>query len=77
MPTYRLQIVDEEDNVIMRGSPGARQPFEVDLIARCVEAIAIRGIGLGKTETQVRQAIRDGIDQVLRAYKTDARQWVQ
>lgn len=77
MPTYRLQIVDEEDQIVMSGPPGAKGPFEVDLIARCTEAIAARGVGLLKTEAQVRAAIREGMEQVFRAYKTEARPLVQ
>ena len=77
MGRYRLQIVDDQDCVIMCGLPGAQQPFEVDLIARCIETIAARGIGVLRTDKQVRQAIRDGIAEVLRTYKIAVRPLVQ
>lgn len=45
MPTYRLQIVDDSDAVVMAGPPGSREPFEVDLIARCTGVGAVDGVG--------------------------------
>ena len=72
MPIYRLQIVDDTDAVVMAGPPGARAPFELDLTARCLEAMQRRGVGLLKTEAQVLRACEEALDEVFRTFKADA-----
>lgn len=67
MSSYRLQIV-REDGVAVRFRPGARSE-EGDLIGAVTARIVAKGVGFGKTEAQVKDAIRSGFDEVFTGLK--------
>lgn len=71
-PIFLLQIVLAEAPHDVARLPGGG-PLERDLIAACTEAIVAKGVGFGKTEAQVRQAIAAGITDAIRAIKRDSR----
>lgn len=72
MLVYLLQIVSAEPPHVVARFPGG-SAMERDFIAACTDAIVRKGVGFGKTEAQVRQAIADGITDTVRALKQDSR----
>lgn len=72
IPRFLLQIVDvDEPHAVVRLPAGGL--LERDFIETCVTAITAKGVGFGKTEAQVRQAIRDGITETIAALKWETR----
>lgn len=67
-PLFLLQIVDQQGRVVRLPGGGA---LERDLIAACTESIVARGVGFGRSEAHVRQAIRDGMTEAIRALKRE------
>ena len=70
VPVFKLAIVwaDGHAPAYLYG-----QPLERDLITACTEAIVKRGVGLFKTEAAVKQAILEGITEVIAGLKNDTR----
>lgn len=66
IPVYRLQIADLNGNVVVIPAGGR---LERDFIHACTDAIVAQGVGLLKTEAQVRLAIERGITTVIRDLK--------
>ena len=67
MSEYRLQIVFEDGSQV-RFHPGAKSE-EGALLTACVNQIVSKGVGLLKTETQVKRAIEIGLREVFTALK--------
>lgn len=65
---YRLCVVKANGDPVFfhPGSQGER-----DLIEAATEAIVAKGVGVFRTEVQVRQAIRDGLIETLKALKSE------
>lgn len=61
-PVYKLQLV-YPDGAALTFEAGSR--FERSLIEACSDAIVAQGVGVFRTEAQVRRAIKTGIDLVL------------
>jgi len=70
-PLFKLQIVDQKGHVVV--SPFAAGKLEMDLIDRCVEEIARRGVGFGKTEAHVLADVREGIKAAIQALKDETK----
>lgn len=70
-PIFRLQIVDERDQVVV--SPFAAGRLEIDLIEACVTAILAKGVGLARTQAHVAQDIRDGMREAIQTLKEGTR----
>lgn len=68
MTRFWLQVVDRE-GVVVKTPFGA--PMERDLIRACTEAIVAKGVGVLKTEAQVKRAIEAGITETVRSLKHD------
>jgi hypothetical protein len=66
MTRFWLQVVDR-DGVVVKMPFGA--PMERDLIRACTEAIVAKGVGVFRTEAQVKSAIEAGITETVRALK--------
>lgn len=71
---FWLQIVDAQGKVVTL--PGGGK-LERDLIEACTERIVTKGVGLFRTEAQVRQAIREGIADAMRDLKLETKQVVR
>lgn len=71
-PLFLLQIVKATPPHEVVRLPGGG-PLERDLIQACTEAIVQRGVGLLKTERQVKAAIAAGITEAIRDLKWDTR----
>jgi glycerol-3-phosphate responsive antiterminator len=63
---FRLQITDLNGEVIEL-KPGGK--LEIDFIEACTNEITAHGVGVFKTEAQVRAAIKAGISNVIRTLK--------
>ena len=65
---FRIAIVRDDERIalLIPGSTGER-----DLIASITDAAVKRGVGLFRTEAQVRRAIADGCHDVLLALKRE------
>ena len=72
MVRFLLQIVEVDAPHSVVRLPGGGL-LERDLITACTDAIVAKGVGFGKTEAQVRQAIAEGITDTIRALKRDTR----
>ena len=73
MSEFRIAILrpDGERVWLVPGRKGTlTEPGEHDLIQACPDAIVAKGVGLFRTEAQVRLAIEQGITEVLMAMKT-------
>ena len=70
-PLFRLQIVDAEGRVVV--SPFAAGKLEIDLIARCVDEVVARGVGIGRTEAHVAEDVRAGITAAIQALKDETK----
>lgn len=71
-PLFLLQIVKAEEPHVVVRLPGGG-PLERDLISAFTDAIVQRGVGLLKTERQVKAAIAAGITDAIRELKFDTR----
>ena len=71
-PLFLLQIVRADPPHEVVRFPGGG-PLERNLIHACTEAIVARGVGLLKTERQVKAAITAGITDAIRELKWDTR----
>ena len=71
VPVFKLAILYANDSrpAIFPGGG----PLERDLIAACTEAIVKRGVGVFRTEAQVKAAILAGITEVVMDLKNDTR----
>ena len=63
MSEYRLQIV-REDGAAVTFRPGTRSE-EGDFVGAVTARIVAKGVGLMKTEAQVKEAIRAGFTEVF------------
>lgn len=72
-PLFYLQVVDR-DGVIVRLPGGTR--LERELVSACVDQAVSKGVGLWKSEAQVKQAISEGIAEVIKGLKQQTRQLV-
>ena len=69
---YELQVVRRGNKqVVARWPPGLAD--EHDLVEEIVGHVRARGVGVFKTEAHVLQAVRDSIEQGLRALKSRIR----
>jgi len=68
VPLYKLQVVYPDGSVVRLAAGG---PVERDLIAACEAAIVRRGVGLFRTEAQVRAAVVAGIEEALLGLKRE------
>ena len=67
-PLFLVQIVEvEPPHAVVRFHGGS--PLERDFINACTEAIVAKGVGLLRTEAQVKVAIHDGITETIRTLK--------
>jgi hypothetical protein len=64
---YRLQIV-REDGELVKFRPGTRGE-EGDFVAAATARIVAKGVGLGRTEAQVKRAIAEGFSEVFAELK--------
>lgn len=71
MTVFWLQVVDQ-NGVVAKSKFDMGGRIERDLIQACTDAIVKKGVGLFKTEAQVKQAIRDGITEAIRELKYEA-----
>lgn len=72
---FLLQIVQAAaPHQVVRLPAGG--PLELELIERCTDAIMAKGVGFGRTEAQVRQAIIGGMTEVVRGLKWQTRKVV-
>lgn len=72
MSDYRISIVraDGQRVLLLPGRAGTSEvPGEHDLIQLCTAAIVAKGVGLFKTEAQVRRAIEFGLAEALLSLK--------
>lgn len=67
---FYLQIAEAQTG---RVAVFADRRLEVDFVEACVQAIASKGVGLLRTEAQVRQAIREGLDETIRGLKDETK----
>lgn len=67
MPKFLLQIVDAQRRHVVTLPAGG--DLERDLIQACTDAIVAKGVGVFRTEAQVRTAIDAGITEALRDLK--------
>lgn len=74
MVLFWLQIVDVNGKVVTLPDAGGK--LERDLIAACTNAIVSKGVGVFKTEAQVRKAIEDGITETFTDLKLKTEQVV-
>ena len=72
---FLLQIVDVRTGDVVQLPAGGA--LERDLIQSCTDAIVARGVGLFRTEAQVRQAIQDGMTEAILALKLETREVVR
>ena len=72
MILYYVQIVEAKPPYTVVRIPGGG-PLERDLVKLCTEVIVSKGVGLFRTESQVRQAIEDGMTEALSAVKRESR----
>jgi hypothetical protein len=68
MTLFLLQIVKPDGTVVQMPGGG---PLERDLVRACTDAIVAKGVGLFKTEAQVKAAIEAGIAETIRDLKFD------
>lgn len=68
---YLLQIVSVEDGTVAQLPAGGA--LEADLTEIIVAAVRRRPIGLFRTGAQVETAVRDGIQDAMRAIKAQSR----
>lgn len=73
-PLYYLQLVTKDGTPItspVRPLKRRHGTLELPLIEACEEAIVKRGVGLFRTEAQVRLAIREGMADAIHALKEE------
>lgn len=68
MRMFLLQIVTPEGHVVRFPGGG---PMEADLVARATERTIERGVGLFRTESQVRAALAEGISEAIYELKEE------
>ena len=72
MVLYLLQIVEvRPPHAVVRIPAGG--PLERDLVQICTDAIVAKGVGLFRTEAQVRKAIQSGMTEAISTLKRDSR----
>jgi len=74
MPQFYLQIVNAEGEPLtspFRPLKRRHGSLDIPLIEACEEKIMAKGVGLFKTEAQVRQAIREGMADAIQSLKDD------
>lgn len=69
MPRFLLQIVDTTRGTVLKLPAGGQ--IERDLITACTDRIVRKGVGIWKTERQVRAAIADGITETIQDLKQE------
>lgn len=67
-PLFLLQIVDRQGAVVRL--PGGGR-LERDLVDACTRVIVSKGVGVFRTEAHVREAIREGMTEAIRALKRE------
>lgn len=67
-PVYKLQLV-YPDGVALTFEAGSR--FERNFIEACSDAIVAQGVGVFRTEAQVKKAIESGIASALLGLKRE------
>jgi hypothetical protein len=65
---YRVQIVDEDGRLVQQWVPGLAA--EVELINNLANRVAAKPVGLFKTNTQVKMAVIEAAEELLRDLKT-------
>lgn len=65
---YRVQIVDVEGRVVQQWVPGLAA--EVELINNLAQRVAAKPVGFFKTSTQVKMAVIEAAEELLRDLKT-------
>jgi hypothetical protein len=68
MTRFWLQVADR-DGVVWKTPFGA--PMERDLIQAMTAAIVAKGVGVFRTEAQVRRAIEQGMTETVQALKRE------
>jgi hypothetical protein len=68
MTRFWLQVADRE-GVVWNTPFGS--PMERDLIEACTAAIVAKGVGVFRTEAQVKRAIAQGITETVQALKRE------
>ena len=63
-----LQIIHDDGRVLQLKAGG---PLEADLVAACTAAIVAKGVGILRTEAQVKRAIAAGIREAIQALKSE------
>lgn len=71
-PVFLLQIVEANPPHALVRIPGGGA-LERELIQVCTDAIVSKGVGIFRTETQVRHAIQDGMTEAILSLKHDTR----
>ena len=71
-PIFLLQIVHNVPPYEVVRFPGG-SALERDFVLACTDAICQRGVGVLKSEAQVRQAIAAGIGDTITALKKDTK----
>ena len=71
-PVFLLQIVEANPPHTIVRIPGGGV-LECVLIKVCTDAIVSKGVGIFRTETQVRHAIQEGMTEAILSLKHDTR----
>ncbi len=69
MSRFILSIVDTVTGAQAKLRPGGSA--EKNLVEQAVNAIVKKGVGVFKTEAQVRKAIQEGLTEAIRSAKSD------
>lgn len=68
-PVFRLKLVYPDGSELVFDGGGV---FERELIVACREAIVKRGVGVMRTEAQVKRAIDEGMAEALLSLKRES-----